>query len=237
MNDNSSTKEYNVSVGKDNLPRITLFVKTLWYKILMLSGLWAAIWITINIYLVKNRNVDIEFYNFAIFWTNIILGPIVFIILIIGLIQRKGIKVFKINAKQNILIYESYWSSVKVNHKEFSLEDIDRFDVFRRVENQGKYKRVGWKCLCLSFRSKSPVCFTILKEESNTIEFAQVLNEFLASNTNLNKERLREEITLDLLKGYNKRIIVIIRCIEVIFIILFFIVFTLWLIIVLQRCE
>ena len=41
------------------------------------------------------------------------------------------------------------------------------------------------------------------KEESNTIKYAKMLNDFLASNTNINIDRLREIIT----PGFSKRAI------------------------------
>jgi len=42
------------------------------------------------------------------------------------------------------------------------------------------------------------------KEEPNTIKYAKRLNEFLAANTNINKERLREEITPEFSKRAKK---------------------------------
>ena len=43
MDDNSSTKDYDETVGKDNLPRIKLFVKTWWYRLLIGSGAFAIL--------------------------------------------------------------------------------------------------------------------------------------------------------------------------------------------------
>jgi len=205
MDDNSSTKEYDVSVGKDNLPRIKLFVKTWWYRLLIGSGAFAALWIFMIFIWERNRNYNgTEITDICLFWTHISLGILVFITLILGWLQRTALVVFKIDAQQNLLIYECYWSYVRVKHKKFKLEDIDRFGVFKRVRSRGKYGTVEWECLGLNFRTGNPMYITGPKEEPNTIKYAKRLNDFLASNTNINKDRLREDITPEFSKRAKK---------------------------------
>ena len=205
MDDYSSTKEYDVTVGKDNLPRIKLYLKTWWYRLLIGSGAFAALWIFMTIIWVKNRyNYGTELTDILLFWTHISLGTLTFITLIIGWLQRTAFVVFKIDAQQNLLIYECYWSSIRVKHKKLRLEDIDRFDVFKRLRSRGKYGSVEWECLGLNFRTKNPMYITGPKEESNAIKYAKRLNEFLAANTNINKGRLREEITPEFSKRAKK---------------------------------
>jgi hypothetical protein len=202
MDDYSSMKEYDITVGKDNLPRIKLFVKTWWYRLLIGSGAFAALWIFMIVIWVKNRNnFGAEITDICLFWTHIFLGTLTFSTLIVGWLQRTALVVFKIDAQQNLLIYECYWSYVRVKHKKFNIEDIDRFDVFKRLRSQGKYGSVEWECLGLNFRTGNPMYITGPKEEPNTIKYAKRLNEFLASNTNINKGRLSEEITPE----YSKR--------------------------------
>ncbi len=205
MDDNSSTKEYNVTVGNDNLPRIKLFLKTWWYRLLIGSGAFAGLWIFMTFIWIKNRNnFGTEITDISIFWTHIFLGMATFSTLIIGWLQRTALVVFKIDAQQNLLIYENYWSNIRVKHKKFNIDDIDRFDVFKRLRNKGKYGRVEWECLGLNFRTKNPMYITGPKEESNAIKYAKRLNEFLAGNTNINKGRLREEITPEFSKRAKK---------------------------------
>jgi len=205
MDDNSSTKEYDVTVGKDNLPRIKLFLKTWWYRLLIGSGLFAALWIFMTFLWIKNRNnFGPEITDICLFWTHIFLGMATFSTLIIGWLQRTAFVVFKIDAQQNLLIYEDYWSNIRVKHKKLRLEDIDRFDVFKRLRSRGKYGSVEWECLGLNFRTGNPIYITGPKEESNTIKYAKRLNEFLAANTNINKGRLREEITPEYTKRAKK---------------------------------
>ncbi|MBA7515090.1 hypothetical protein ES705_07128 [subsurface metagenome] len=207
MDDNSSTKEYDETVGKDNLPRIKLFVKTWWYRLLIGSGAFAILWVFMIFIWEKNRNnIGTELTDIALFWTHIFLGTLVFSTLITGWLQRTALIVFKIDAQQNLLIYEAYWSYMRVKHKKFKLEDIDRFDVFKRLRSRGKYGSVEWECLGLNFRTKNPMYITGPKEESNTIKYAKRLNDFLASNTNINKDRLREEITPEFSKRAKKLI-------------------------------
>lgn len=207
MDDNSSTKEYDETVGKDNLPRIKLFVKTWWYRLLIGSGAFAILWVFMIFIWEKNRNnIGTELTDIALFWTHIFLGTLVFSTLITGWLQRTALIVFKIDSQQNLLIYEAYWSYVRVKHKKFKLEDIDRFDVFKRLRSRGKYGSVEWECLGLNFRTKNPMYITGPKEESNTIKYAKRLNDFLASNTNINKDRLREEITPEFSKRAKKLI-------------------------------
>ena len=205
MDDYISTKEYDVSVGKDNLPRIKLYLKTWWYRLLIGSGAFAALWIFMTFIWIKNRsNFGAEITDICLFWTNIFLGALTFSTLIIGWLQRTAFVVFKINAQQNLLIYECYWSNIRVKHKELRLEDIDRFDVFKRLRSKGKYGSVEWECLGLNFRTGNPIYITGPKEEPNTIKYAKRLNEFLAANTNINKGRLREEITPEYTKRAKK---------------------------------
>jgi hypothetical protein len=202
MDDYSSMKEYDITVGKDNLPRIKLFVKTWWYRLLIGSGAFAALWIFMIVIWVKNRNnFGAEITDICLFWTHIFLGTLTFSTLIVGWLQRTALVVFKIDAQQNLLIYECYWSYVRVKHKKFNIEDIDRFDVFKRLRSRGSYGAVEWECLGLNFRTGNPMYITSPKEEPNTIKYAKRLNEFLASNTNINKGRLSEEITPE----YSKR--------------------------------
>jgi hypothetical protein len=95
-------------------------------------------------------------------------------------------------------------SSKAQKDKKLRLEDIDRFDVFKRSRSRGKYGSVEWECLGLNFRTGNPIYITGPKEESNTIKYAKRLNEFLAFNTNINKGRLREEITPEYTKRSKK---------------------------------
>ena len=207
MDDNSSTKEYDITVGKDNLPRIKLYLKTWWYRLLIGSVAFAALWIFMIVIWVKNRNnFGAELTDICLFWTHIFLGTLTFSTLIIGWLQRTAFVVFKIDAQQNLLIYECYWSNLRVKHKKLRLEDIDRFDVFKRLRSRGKYGSVEWECLGLNFRTGNPIYITGPKEESNTIKYAKRLNEFLAANTNINKGRLREEITPEYTKRAKKLI-------------------------------
>ena len=205
MDDYSSTKEYDVTVGKDNLPRIRLYLKTWWYRLLIGSGAFAALWIFMTFIWVKNRdNFGVEITDICLFWTHIFLGALTFSTLIIGWLQRTNLVVFKIDAQQNLLIYENYWSNIRVKHKKLRLEDIDRFDVFKRLRGRGRYGSVQWECLGLNFRTGNPIYLTSPKEESSTIKYAKRLNEFLATNTNINKGRLREEITPEYTKRAKK---------------------------------
>jgi hypothetical protein len=124
MDDYSSTKDFDVTVGKDNLPRIKLYVKTWWYRLLIGSGLFAALWIFMTIIWVKNRNnYGAEITDICLFWTHIFLGTLVFSTLIIGWLKRTALVVFKIDAQKNLLIYECYWSNIRVKHKKTKSSD------------------------------------------------------------------------------------------------------------------
>ncbi|GAJ09922.1 unnamed protein product, partial [marine sediment metagenome] len=154
MDNNSLTKEFDVTAGKDNLPRIKFFVKTWWYRLLIGSGAFVALWIFTIFIWERNRIYNgTEITDICLFWTHISLGILVFITLILGWLKRTAFVVFKIDAQQNLLIYEMYWSHIRAKHKKFKLEDIDRFDVFKRIRSRGKYGAVEWECLGLNFRT------------------------------------------------------------------------------------
>ena len=204
MDDTSSTKEYNVTVGKDNFPRIQLVLKTWWYRKLIGSGAFAILWIVTTILFEINRaHNGTEITDICLFWTHVFLGILVLSTLIIGSLQRTTFIFIKIDTQLNLLIYERYWSYFRVRNKKFKLEDIDRFDVFNRLRAKGRRRAVKWECLGLAFRTGNPMYITDPKEESNTIKYAKMLNDFLASNTNINIDRLREIIT----PGFSKRTI------------------------------
>jgi hypothetical protein len=195
MDDNRSMKEYDVTVGKDNLPRIKFFLKTWWYRKLMGSGVIAIFWILTILLWEKSRNyLGTELTDIILFWTHIFLGTLVFITFITGWLQRRTLIVFKIDIQQKLLIYEKYWSYVRVKHKMIKLEDIDRFDVFKRFRFRGRYISIKWECLGLNFRTGNPMYITDPQEDPNIIKYAKWLNDFLASNTNINIARLREDI-------------------------------------------
>ena len=170
--------------SEEDLPIIKIHLKTYWYVILLLS-LLPMIMLVFPPFLRHE------------FWYYIFLGSMGTITFIIGLLCKNIELIFKIDNADNILIYERFWSKLRIYRRSFKLQDIKRFNVFTRniPHTQGiDFFSGEYNFLALEFISQKPKYLSYLRDSPFTVDYAQQLNNFLESFTSLNKIDLNSRI-------------------------------------------
>ena len=164
--------------SEEDIPIIKIHLKTYWYLILLLSLTLMIMWLLYTFFLRHE------------FWFDIFMGSLVTITFIIGLLRKNVELIFKIDNADNILIYERFWSKLRINRGSFKLQDIKRFNVFTRniPYTRGINVIAGeYNFLTLEFISQKPKYLSYPRDSPFTVDYAQQLNKFLESFTSLNK--------------------------------------------------
>ena len=164
--------------SEEDIPIIKIHLKTYWYLILLFSLTSMIIWVFPR-YFLRHE-----------FWFDIFMGSLVTITFIIGLLCKSVELIFKIDNADNILIYERFWSKLRINRRSFKLQDIKRFNVFTRIiPYTGGIKFIAgeYNFLALEFISQKPKYLSYTRDSPYTVDYAQQLNDFLESFTSLNK--------------------------------------------------
>ena len=182
--------ESNWKKEEDGLPKIEFLLNTAWKKGVIMAIAYSPIWVVMLILL--KVNLDRNNPNIMpIYGINVFLGIFCCVPLIVGLLRRNVLLVFSVDKSQDQLIYESYWSNIRVAKKVFRLEEIYRFEVLLRIKH--KYRQIfECKTLALTFKTRSPQYFTKPKQEPEVMAYVRQLNELLASNTELDSELLNK---------------------------------------------
>ncbi|TES94762.1 MAG: hypothetical protein E3J90_11355 [Promethearchaeota archaeon] len=171
--------------SKEDLPIIKIHLKTYWYVILLLS-LLPMIMLVFPPFFLRHE-----------FWYYIIVGSLVTITFILGLLCKNIELIFKIDNADNILIYERFWSKLRIYRRSFKLQDIKRFNVFiRNIPHTQVIDFIAgdYNFLALEFISQKPKYLSTLRDSPFTVDYAQQLNNFLESFTSLNKFDLNSRI-------------------------------------------
>ena len=172
--------------SEEDLPIIKIHLKTYWYLILLLSLPSMIMWVFPPFFL---RH---EFWYY-LFW-----GSLVTITFIIGLLCKNVELIFKIDNADNILIYERFWSKLRIYRRSFKLHDIKRFNVFTRyiphTPQVIDFIAGEYNFLALEFISQKPKYLSYPRDSPFTVDYAQQLNNFLESFTSLNKIDLNSRI-------------------------------------------
>lgn len=169
--------------SEEDLPIIKIHLKTYWYVILLLS-LLPMIMLVFPPFFLRHE-----------FWYYIFLGSLVTITFIIGLLCKNVELIFKIDNADNILIYERFWSKLRIYRRSFKLQDIKRFNVFTlNITNSGGFIAGEYNFLALEFISQKPKYLSYLRDSPFTVDYAQQLNSFLKSFTSLNRIYLNRRI-------------------------------------------
>ncbi|MBA7555415.1 hypothetical protein ES705_48077 [subsurface metagenome] len=158
---------------------------TYWYVIILLS-LLPMIMLVFPPFFLRHE-----------FWYYIFLGSLVTITFIIGLLCKNVELIFKIDNADNILIYERFWSKLRIYRRSFKLQDIKRFNVFiRNIPHTQVIDFIAgdYNFLALEFISQKPKYLSTLRDSPFTVDYAQQLNNFLESFTSLNKIDLNSRI-------------------------------------------
>ncbi len=171
--------------SEEDLPIIKIHLKTYWYVILLLS-LLPMIMLVFPPFFLRHE-----------FWYYIIVGSLVTITFILGLLCKNIELIFKIDNADNILIYERFWSKLRIYRRSFKLQDIKRFNVFiRNIPRTQVIDFIAgdYNFLALEFISQKPKYLSTIRDSPFTVDYAQQLNNFLESFTSLNKFDLNSRI-------------------------------------------
>lgn len=171
--------------SEEDLPIIKIHLKTYWYVILLLS-LLPMITLVFPPFFLRHE-----------FWYYIIVGSLVTITFILGLLCKNVELIFKIDNTDNILIYERFWSKLRIYRRSFKLQDIKRFNVFiRNIPRTQVIDFIAgdYNFLALEFISQKPKYLSTIRDSPFTVDYAQRLNNFLESFTSLNKFDLNSRI-------------------------------------------
>ena len=171
--------------SEEDLPIIKIHLKTYWYVILLLS-LLPMIMLVFPPFFLRHE-----------FWYYIIVGSLVTITFILGLLCKNVELIFKIDNADNILIYERFWSKLRIYRRSFKLQDIKRFNVFiRNIPHTQVIDFIAgdYNFLALEFISQKPKYLSTPRDSPFTVDYAQQLNNFLESFTSLNKFDLNSRI-------------------------------------------
>ena len=171
--------------SEEDIPIIKIHLKTYWYVILLLS-LLPMIMLVFPPFFLRHE-----------FWYYIIVGSLVTITFILGLLCKNVELIFKIDNTDNILIYERFWSKLRIYRRSFKLQDIKRFNVFiRNIPHTQVIDFIAgdYNFLALEFISQKPKYLSTLRDSPFTVDYAQRLNNFLESFTSLNKIDLNSRI-------------------------------------------
>ena len=182
---NIDKNDFNMDSSEEDLPIIKIHLKTYWYLILLMSITSMIMWVFLPFFLQHE------------FWFDIFMGSLVTITFIIGLLCKNVELIFKIDNADNILIYERFWSKLRINRRSFKLQDIKRFNVFtRNIPYTGGIKFIAgeYNFLTLEFISQKPKYLSYPRDSPFTVDYAQQLNNFLESFTSLNKIDLNSRI-------------------------------------------
>jgi len=171
--------------SEEDLPIIKIHLKTYWYVVLLLS-LLPMITLVFPPFFLRHE-----------FWYYIFVGSLVTITFILGLLCKNVELIFKIDNTDNILIYERFWSKLRIYRRSFKLQDIKRFNVFiRNIPHTQVIDFIAgdYNFLALEFISQKPKYLSTLRDSPFTVDYAQRLNNFLESFTSLNKIDLNSRI-------------------------------------------
>ncbi|KKL09483.1 hypothetical protein LCGC14_2565400, partial [marine sediment metagenome] len=185
-NNNIDKNDFNMDSLEDDIPIIKIHLKTYWYLILLLSLVPMSMLV-----------FPPFFFRDHELWFDIFMGSLVTIAIIIGLLCKNVELIFKIDNADNILIYERFWSKLRINRRSFKLQDIKRFNVFtRNIPYTGgiKFLTGEYNFLALEFISQKPKYLSSLRDSPFTVDYAQRLNNFLESFTSLKKIDLNSRI-------------------------------------------
>jgi len=130
-------------------------------------------------------------------WYYIFMGTLGTISFVIGLLCKNIELIFKIDNANNILIYEKFWSKLRINRRSFKFQDIKRFNVFtRNIPYTGgiNFLTGVYNFLTLEFISQKPKYLSYIRDSPFVVDYAQQLNNFLKSFTSLNKIELNSPI-------------------------------------------
>ena len=171
----------------NHLPNYQIINKTYWFR-------WLIIFLVTALgAIIAFQFIVIEVSRILVILIYILDGFLLFFTLIFGFFYKKTFRTFIIEennpltqgSNNNHLIYRFHMRKIKISSKSFQLNEIKRFEVIQH--NRGN--SLQWYC-ALVFNTGKYLTITTTLDAPLTFHYAKKLNEFLASNTSLDKRVL-----------------------------------------------
>ncbi len=168
---------------------VEIFIKTKWWVGLIIATI-------MPLCLVGATFTDPTFNSFK---GNelIIISVAIFsvIALTISLLCRKIIKRFSVDSSTRSLVYELFWSGLRVFKKTYPFETINKFDIILKNLKEGKYSPIHRvEVLTLVFQSGKMKFFTGIHDWDNVKTWANQLNNLLQDQGGFPAERFAEPL-------------------------------------------
>jgi len=100
-------------------------------------------------------------------------------VLVISLLGRKITKRFSVDSSTRSLVFEKYWSGLRMLKKIYPFETIDKFDLILRNMAKGEYSVQTVEILALVFQSGKMKYLTSTLDRENIKTWAAQLNTLL----------------------------------------------------------
>ena len=167
---------------------VEISIKTAWWIGLIYT-------LVMPLCLVGATFTDSTFYSFKGNEFIIISASISSVVsLILALLCRKTTKRFFVDSSIRSLVFEVYWSGLRVFKRTFPFEIINKFDLFTRMVPSGRYSRQQVDILALVFQSGKIKYFTGFHIQNNIKKLTIQLNNLLQDQGGFPAERFSEPL-------------------------------------------
>ncbi|QEE14453.1 hypothetical protein DSAG12_00266 [Promethearchaeum syntrophicum] len=149
--------------------------------------------------------------------------------LMIALLSRKTTKRFSVDSSMRSLVFEVFWSGLRVFKRIYPFEIINKFDIFTRMVPSGRYSQQQIDVLALVFQSGKKKIFMGISIQANVKNLAIGLNTLLQDQGGFPSERFIEPLIAHQIEDNKKHLkilyIFIISGLGVVFLIILFMIF------------
>ncbi|MCK5343345.1 MAG: hypothetical protein KAR20_08065 [Candidatus Heimdallarchaeota archaeon] len=169
-------------------PTVEIPVVTQWYVGPIVTGLMLILIILIYIF-------NPTFKAFEGFVPFIIIFAI-FEVVTLGIsLLRKNITIrISVNSPSQSLVFEEFWSQLRMSKKIYPYETIKRFEIVYRIMNKGRYSTQQVEVAALVFQSGKMKYLTKFRDRENAQTTAIQLNNLLQDHGGFPSERFAEPL-------------------------------------------
>ena len=118
------------------------------------------------------------------------------VMMVISLLRRKVIKRFTVDSSTRSLVFEVFWSSLRIYKRAYPFEIINKFDLLYRNMKKSRYARIQQVVvLTLTFHSEKIKYITGILDRDNLETWANQLNNLLKDQGGFPAESFVEPLT------------------------------------------
>ena len=149
--------------------------------------------------------------------------------LVIALLCRKTTKRFSVDSSMRLLVFEVFWSGLRVFKRTYPFEIINKFGLYTRYVPKGMYSRQQIDVLALEFQSGKKKYFMGFHMQNNIRKLIFQLNNLLQDQGGFPAERFTEPIIAHKIEDNKKHLkilyIFIISGLGVVFLLMLYMIF------------